>query len=821
VRNDDNDQEIEKERETNASAVLITAPEISPPLVTITTMPSLSLEMAARAHGVCKGSLYRAVERSPGVSSKSKSKVCEYCILIGVQLICYESLNFMEDGENPRASFNIVAMSSSGKDKFRLVTNQGTHLLCSAPTHSCREVWLSAITAGLERTLAGTSTNTAIFTKVKPRLQSRRGQRGQSYCHSCGKLERLEFPLTKDCAPLVQYGEEGRVDLCVKCRMAQGVVDHVIFVQELYRAQEVDHNAIKSARTMVLKKLQPSLEIDDENPAPLTSKLKLPAQSYLVVAQTVLEPDFKALQRKSTALDDLVKEFEGGIIGVLEMLEIVEQLLGIRDPEMGELKKQAFRAAGDMGTALKNLMEQAIPSSIQQYSSTELLQCILDFLLDLSKEGEIQTLAFFWPQVCNIHLQMLPPTDSASLKRIELVEDFLLTIATNHSIHLAIELVWNHTADLEDAKSNKYCSKRKFAVLRFLCELESMLFDFDSGWGGGSVTIGGYLSPSNHQIHLLKNGMREIQKYRTKQVDRLSQSCRLDKLNGRRRFDETVVGPEVMAREALRIATNADYLSSHLVFTKRLCDIAEKLRFQPVKNRAGMLQNELFKLNTSGIMGGDLLNETKDSLSRVVRIPSTEGHVFRSKERTPVLLLVEVNDEGITEKETDGNELNKEFKKEKRLQETRSQDADQEADEGVEKDTQEEPKGKEEAEIDSSKPDDTQVEEPKIEDVNLQDENVNDNEYQPSEVDKERTEADPPQNGIVPPSSPPPFAIQRSTLVDDPGSREGINDGHGNRRESNENGIPLLFVVLCSNTLSLFKTNIEQMRFEDLMEKSR
>ena len=30
---------------------------------------------------------------------------------------------------------------------------------------------------------------------------------------------------------------------------------------------------------------------------------------------------------------------------------------------------------------------------------------------------------------------------------------------------------------------------------------------------------------------------------------------------------------------------------------------------------------------------------------RGVRIPSTEGHVFRSKERTPVLLLVEVIDE--------------------------------------------------------------------------------------------------------------------------------------------------------------------------------
>jgi hypothetical protein len=117
-------------------------------------------------------------------------------------------------------------------------------------------------------------------------------------------------------------------------------------------------------------------------------------------------------------------------------------------------------------------------------------------------------------------------------------------------------------------------------------------------------------------------------------------------------IDETTP-PEVLAKEALRIAKNADYLSSHLSFTKRLCDIAERLRFLPIEDRPGRLQEELAKLNASGTMGGDPLNKVKKDEQdhvRVVRIPITESHVFRSKERTPVLLLVETLDEGAEER---------------------------------------------------------------------------------------------------------------------------------------------------------------------------
>jgi hypothetical protein len=477
-------------------------------------------------------------------------------------------------------------------------------------------------------------------------------------------MERHEFPLSTHGTPLSQYGLEDRMDVCPKCHIAQGLVDHCIFIQQLYTSAQQEQDVLRLARHILLKKIQPDILIEDQTPS--TNTLQVTPLSHHVLELVLRSPQGLAFCRVSPTLDDLELQFSQGLIGVLEFVELLEHAVGIKDKQLAQLKTQAFRVAGDMGTALKLLAEHALPNSNtdnnnannannannHRYQSMELLQCILEFFLDLILEdtGELNTLAFFWPQICNIHLQMLPATNAASLLRIELMEDFLLTVATQHSVHLAIELIWSHCADLEDSQTIGYCAKRKYAVLRFLCELESLLFDFEIGWGGGSVTVGQFLSPSHHQIACLKGTMKEIQTHRLAQTDRLSRSRRLDKLTASLIENANKVEtrcPSVLAQEALRIAKNADYLSSHLAFTKRLCDIAEKLRFiLPVEQRPLFLQKELTKLNCSGAMGGDPLNKVMPDHSRVVRIPNTEGHVFRSKERTPVLLLVELNDEG-------------------------------------------------------------------------------------------------------------------------------------------------------------------------------
>jgi hypothetical protein len=115
--------------------------------------------------------------------------------------------------------------------------------------------------------------------------------------------------------------------------------------------------------------------------------------------------------------------------------------------------------------------------------------------------------------------------------------------------------------------------------------------------------------------------------------------------------------------QKLMVARNADYFSSHVAFSRRLADVAEKLRFLDLGQRASVLEEELVLLNSSGMLGGDPLNRCGSAqLTRVVRLPPTEGHVFRSKERTPVLLLIEVvtelNDDAIVDESQDTNKVN-------------------------------------------------------------------------------------------------------------------------------------------------------------------
>ena len=718
--------------------------------------------MAKRTHGVCRGSLLRHNDNHK--TSSSPASVNEYCVLVGVRLSTYETMEAYQRGDHAMVTMTIVGVSSASSQSkdhtssFRIVTNQGSQVSCTAPTSSCREVWLGALQAALECKLLVSPTSTpdgrqiededdeALLPKVKP--PSRYRHLASKFCASCGKVERHEFPIIPNGAPLAQYGIESRADLCLKCWTAQGVLDQVQFIRQLYASATQERQALLQARQVCLEALVPKERLKEfqqhnkERANKETSSqrhpeeeielevndIRLNANSSWALTHVIRKSaQFAACQRVSPTLDGMVQQFQQGIVDVMEFMEGLDHAVGKRDDHFRDLKKQAIRVAGDMGTALKLLLEQALPhqllpSSIPSPShkantlspdgiggddsNTEMLQCLLEFFLDLATDGELNALAFFWPQLCYIHLRMLPPENSAELARVELFEDFLLTIATKYSVHLAMELIWHHTADLEDANVasgsltdnaeggtsaddhtaalSSACRKRRFAVLRFLCELESLLFDFEHGWGGGSMCVGQMMSPSSHQSQKLLGGMIQIQKYRQASTAQLSRSARRFKFEKEKfihqqnqqekqplecnggdihEVDTNIAKkftPERLAQEALRIAKNADYVSSHLAFTKRLCDIAERLRFMPVDARSMTLSTELAKLNASGSMGGDPLNKVRSDyshdegnhhhpLTRVVRIPTTEGHVFRSKERTPVLLLMETVDEAAFE----------------------------------------------------------------------------------------------------------------------------------------------------------------------------
>ena len=633
-------------------------------------MSASSLTLAKLYGGVCEGSLIKAVETGPGstvsagflLSSSAPLKVPEYCVLVGVRLTCYESWLCMNHGHAPTAIYSVVgasAVSGSNEAAFRVVTNQGTQLWCGSPSTRCRDIWLKALNAGLERYFASPNPKT-IFQPTKPRFRTEDMRNPPRYCHSCGKLQRHEIPLAHDAYPLSQYGMETRMDLCPTCEVAQGLVEHIQWMVELFTASRQEQEALIMARKAVLKALIPDLNPDHISPTEPTTRIELSTSSHADLTRVLGSPECIAYARSSPTLDRLRTEFNEGLVGCMELVELVEQSIGIKDQAMAKLKQQALRFNGDMGTALKMLVMHALPNPLHEedddhtvdQKSTQLLQCILEFFFDLVEEGELQSIAFFWPQLLHIHLQMLPASNIVSLRRVELMEDFLLTVASQYSVQLAIELIWNHTADMEDAKTLPHCAKRRSAVLRFLCELESLLFEFEMGWGGGSVTVGQFLGPSAPQLEIMKCGMREIQSFRLIQPERLSRSQRerkiLRDLERSEKGEVLTVSAGELAQEALRIAKNADYISTHMAFTRRLGDIAYRLFHQPVENRRPILEAELAKLNSSGSMGGDPLNRVKQGSdhTRVVRIPTKEGHVFRSKERTPVLLLVETIDEG-------------------------------------------------------------------------------------------------------------------------------------------------------------------------------
>lgn len=333
---------------------------------------------------------------------------------------------------------------------------------------------------------------------------------------------------------------------------------------------------------------------------------------------------------------------------------------------VSELKKEAFKVAGDMSAAIKLLSDHALPSArvgdaTEFLMANEMLATIFEFLLDLCEEGkeQLESIAFFWPQLKHIHLRMLPAKDADALVRVELMEDFLLTVSARYSVHLGLELVWGLIADLEeslhDPNASSICRARRFPVLRFVCELESVLFGLDGCWGSGSVSLRGVLSPSEHQAMLIKDAMAVLQLHRRYSGHHLTRSVRVDRLAAEAKRDLQRETTDILGNDNNDTTTStttmtcldndakarANFFSSQLEYAKRLGDIAEKLRFMDKEKRSAALEKELKILN-AGRMGGDPLSRAGDDIAPVVRLPSKEGHVFRSKERTPILLLMEV-----------------------------------------------------------------------------------------------------------------------------------------------------------------------------------
>jgi phosphatidylinositol 4-kinase B len=599
---------------------------------------------AIRENGCCRGSLWKqqvqGVSQSPKrEASDENRKTFEYCIVCCVLFISYADYNSYRRGDHPINVLKIVGASAftttktgsealSTHSTFRMVTHQGTHIYCTAPTPMDCRIWLSALHSGLEMSYSMPSSDKPVLkppAKVKSPKTKRLFRDKMLLCMSCGRAADIITLAT----PLPQYGYETRCHVCPECLVSQGVWLDTHFRNQIYTAYLVENDAFRKGRDTCLALIEDTFtDIPLDEGSMIVSKAN-------ALRDMISNPTFYSHRRLSQRLDNFCREFE---FGELDAVEFVELLQDSPDVKIAELKKEAVRVAGDMGSALKLLSEYSLAGDIEMFKN------ILDFFLDLCDEGDLASVAFFWPQLQSLHLRMLPPMDINQLIRVEIIEDFLLTVALRYSVHLSLDMIWGYVADLEDSlfhsNSPPSTRRRRFSVLRFVCELESLLFDFKGGWGGGSVSLRNILTPSPHQVTMLSDAIEQLMVYRRCISHKFfARSIRMEKLLQVRLSKP----PDEAAEDALRVAKHADYFSSHLSFTRRICDVAEKLRFIEVDEREAKLKEELSTLNSSGLMGGDPLNRvTKDNLMRVVRVPPTEGHVFRSKERTPILLLMEV-----------------------------------------------------------------------------------------------------------------------------------------------------------------------------------
>ena len=528
----------------------------------------------------------------------------------------------------------------------------------------------------------------------------------ESHCIACGRYP-PEHAMRIDASPLPEYGMEVRVDLCHDCSIAEGVLRHVRYLEGLYEADARDRAAMLLAWDEVKEVvdrqkwenagLEGEKKVDgtqsngnthicSEIDSTISGTSNLTFDEFLedALLELVGTKTFLAHRLSSNTLDSLCKGLEDHRHDCAQhFIECIEEcaqaagrtyfLGGEHDiittstnngglvNEAISMKKESFKVAGDMSAALKLLYQYALPSESRKLPPTSHLRCsrlrddadmlkaILEFFLDLCEQGQIDAIAFFWPQLCHIHMQMLPPRDTEEMIRVELMEDFLLTVSIRYSVHLALNLVWGLTADLEEglgsSTSNSVTRRRSFAILRFVSEMESLLFDFEGGWGGGGVSLRGMLSPTQHQATLLRGAMSLVQLRRRFGSHFLTRSVRLDNLRAEalEKIGNTPSSVGSIASRGL-IAQNAAYFSSQITFARKLGDIAEKLRFMRVEERSEALRWELKEINESETMlGGDPLNRMcKSGIFKTVHIPIDEGHVFRSKARTPVLLLAEL-----------------------------------------------------------------------------------------------------------------------------------------------------------------------------------
>jgi len=581
--------------------------------------------------------------------------------------------------------------TTTNNNKFKIVTYSGLNMTCQCYNGMDVEVWLAALHSGLEAsftTIVGTSSSSSSSSSNDN--SSKNGSDGNSshansnngsirpqenvvldddhtlpppsvpsasssvqYCRSCGKLgSNSDVKIIPSAIPLYQYPKcEARVDVCRGCLITQGVLLNVRERVGMYRAYAHERAALELA-TELVKNCLTNLKKQDEKKESTTTAVEGSGSEVdskgldsswedLASADTgpqvsaevrslshlLQTPGFLTLRRRSRKLEIESRRWLNGTMHSSdEFLSLISPEHELQSAIGGNHLLNALKLANDFSSILNMLSTYCW--NPEREGAIEMVTSTLDFLLTGVKQS---VLRFYLPQLFQIHLKMLPARSATALIILDLYEDFLIHLATNgKEVHISLSLIWHLLASLDDGKeegsggndSSQSISQKDSAMIFMLCKIESTIFCFQEGWGGGSVALGNLypMKGSDHQQGLLLLSVQALRSIR-------------DSLPFKLKIDDA-------ERETLTEETKTKIANSYrkqIIFMRQLSNLAEELFSVPHDQQAKYLADHLGQL----CLGISLATNSDNSISEVVRLPPSEGHVFRSKARTPVLLLLE------------------------------------------------------------------------------------------------------------------------------------------------------------------------------------
>ena len=301
------------------------------------------------------------------------------------------------------------------------------------------------------------------------------------------------------------------------------------------------------------------------------------------------------------------------------------------------------------------------------------VQILLEYVLDhqychssansttgsTNTSGSHKALEFYLPQLYMIHNALLPARTAQGVFMLLMYEEFLLVLC-QRSVHIAMEVTWHTLALLQKNHSTSAAavsvdrmSATEYSLLKFVCQVESQVFGFYGDlnidnhhpdqtsrkknvcyWGGGAVVL--------QDVKVAKWRCTNVQQEGMYHTMRVLKECNPFPLKYHDDVDVNASNP--INRDKDRMAV---YYRDQITFQRSLSNLADALFTIPHADQASYLQQQLQVFNEKQMFGlgfrnGNGSSSNSDAISKVVRIPSREGHVFRSKARTPVLLLLEV-----------------------------------------------------------------------------------------------------------------------------------------------------------------------------------